>query len=77
MGVSESKGYLNFGVLILRILLFRLLLGPPIFANPHVECSGISQIIVDHALDAELSLTDPTCQGTSCLHGPLQLVKAI
>ena len=54
-----------------------LLLGPPIFANPHVECSGISQIIVDHALDAELSLTDPTCQGTSCLHGPLQLVKAI
>ena len=25
MGVSENRGYLNFGVLIMRILLFRVL----------------------------------------------------
>ena len=36
MGVSENWGYLILGVLIIRILLFRVLyLGSPIFGNSH------------------------------------------
>ena len=38
MGVSENKGYLILGVLILRILLFRVLYqGSPSFGNHHLH----------------------------------------
>ena len=43
MGVSKSKGYLNLGVLIIRILLFRVLYqGPLLSETPicvcHMKC---------------------------------------
>ena len=44
MGVYENKGggTLIWGVLIIRMLLFRVLtmLGSPIFGNPHIGLSG-------------------------------------
>ena len=33
MGVSENKGYLNLGVLIIRILLFKVLYWGPLFSE--------------------------------------------
>ena len=33
MGVSKNKGYLNLGVLIVRILLFRVLYSGPLFSE--------------------------------------------
>ena len=43
MGVSENQGYLILGVLIIRILLFRVLhSGPPIFRKlPYTVASNI------------------------------------
>ena len=68
MGISEKKGYRTLGVLIIRILLFRILYWGPLFSETPICIVSINSIAYSvHATPEDTKLPKPK---------PLQLSHA-
>ena len=56
MGISEKKGYLVLGVLIIRMLLFRLLCEGPLFSETTIWDAHSEELSVGVRLPATCSM---------------------